>query len=246
MRESRSAPDNAICRRPTKEPPFRKRGVGGIYTHTYTYTPPRTAASRPPPSFRRRPESRTPVVPGVSIGEVWIPAFAGMTGWGGNDDGVGRRDMALAGARRSSLTQPSPAGRGLSGACAVYKVGRHYMALASVYRRGARPCAPTPHHDTRPAPRNPPNPLPRILSEYIATKPYPPSNGKPSPSGRGLGEGESLYARQRHLTPPTPSVILAPIPSFPRKRESTPRPFRSSGLAGVLDSGRRRNDGGGG
>ena len=36
-----------------------------------------------------------------------------------------------------------------------------------------------------------------------------------------------------------------PLPSFPRKRESTPRPIATPGYAGVLDSVRRRNDGGG-
>ena len=38
---------------------------------------------RPPPSFRRRLGSRTPVSPGVSIGRMWIPAFAGMTAGAG-------------------------------------------------------------------------------------------------------------------------------------------------------------------
>ena len=36
-----------------------------------------------------------------------------------------------------------------------------------------------------------------------------------------------------------------PVPSFPRKRESTPRPIVTPGITGVLDSGLRRNDGGG-
>ena len=36
-------------------------------------------ARRPIPSFRRRPESRTPVYPEWQNGRVWIPAFAGMT-----------------------------------------------------------------------------------------------------------------------------------------------------------------------
>ena len=37
----------------------------------------------PPPSFRRRPESRTPADAGRRLGRVWIPAFAGMTVGGG-------------------------------------------------------------------------------------------------------------------------------------------------------------------
>ena len=40
---------------------------------------------------------------------------------------------------------------------------------------------------------------------------------------------------------PTPQ----PTPSFPRKRESTPHPSDTPGNTGVLDSGLRRNDGGG-
>ena len=138
---------------------------------------------------------------------------------------------------------------------------------------------------------------------------------KPSPSGRGLGEGESPCARQRHMPPhhekaplsqkggwgdwPPPSFRRRPEPrlalewrkagrwiygrtvgrvswcypgvvmpgrgarpgaptlyaasdirhrgtlsSFPRKRESTPRPIATPTTAGVPDSGRRRNDGG--
>ena len=38
----------------------------------------------------------------------------------------------------------------------------------------------------------------------------------------------------------------ARLPSFPRKRESTPGPIATPKTAGVLDSGLRRNDGGGG
>ena len=47
-------------------------------------------ARRPIPSFRRRPESRTPVYPEWQNGGVWIPAFAGMTG-----DGVGMTGWAV-------------------------------------------------------------------------------------------------------------------------------------------------------
>ena len=77
------------------------------------------------------------------------------------------------------------------------------------------------------------------------------------------GDGKSLqppfcergaFRGLRHHRPPflNPTVIPSAVPSsrlppsFPRKRESTPRPFRSSGPTGVLDSGLRRNDGGGG
>ena len=199
-----------------------------------------------------------------------------------------------------------------------------HMALSAVYRRGARPCALTRHHETRPSPRNP----------SVATKSNPPPNEKPSPSGRGLGEGEMPGAGQRRnmasagqrrkppKSPPfakgglfggiSPALLLRhaaspaiprpptafsttsgwrcfgcgigvgvgvgikslhpPLcergafwglrrpdvpehpdahshshttpPSFPRKRESTPRPIATPGLPGVLDSGAGRNDGG--
>ena len=58
-------------------------GQGGSYPPTespsrrHKSTPAETG--RPPPSFRRRPESRTPVYPAVREGGGWIPAFAGMT-----------------------------------------------------------------------------------------------------------------------------------------------------------------------
>ena len=50
-----------------------------------------------PPSFRRRPESRTPVYLELAIGRVWIPAFAGMTvGAGGMTvGGAGNNDAAV-------------------------------------------------------------------------------------------------------------------------------------------------------
>ena len=113
-----------------KKPPFAKGGWGDSPRPTHHESPPHSS-----PSFRRRPESRTPVG-----GGVWIPAFAGMTGNGAGTTmgwrllaglavagGIGgcwrdwRRRAGLAaaggigGGGRFSLTQPSPAGRGLSG-----------------------------------------------------------------------------------------------------------------------------------
>ena len=69
----------------------------------------------PPPSFRRRLESRTPAGSWRSDGRRWIPAFAGMTdGWGGNDEWVGGNDgvwgMALADVAQAP--SPLPAGEG--------------------------------------------------------------------------------------------------------------------------------------
>ena len=97
--------------------------VGGVWSLSLTQPSPAGRGlfrQRPnrspaaPPSFRRRPESRTPVDAGLLIGGVWIPAFAGMTMRLAVFDGV-------VSAGSLSLTQPSPAGRGLSG-------GRAYRA----------------------------------------------------------------------------------------------------------------------
>ena len=40
----RKPQQSPLSQNATRKPPFRKRGVGGIYTYTYTYTPPETAA----------------------------------------------------------------------------------------------------------------------------------------------------------------------------------------------------------
>ena len=99
----------------------------------------------------------------------WIPACAGMT--------VGGVRLAVSRAAQYDSPSPNPlplgegflasargeipptpfCERGAFGACAVYKVGQQHTALATLYRRGARPCAPTPHHETRPSPRNRPH-----------------------------------------------------------------------------------------
>ena len=54
---------------------------------------------------------------------------------------------------------------------------------------------------------------------------------KPSPRGRGLGEGERcgrarpvIIADPYRHSRPSPPSFRPPYPSFPRKRESTPRP----------------------
>ena len=69
---------------PSFPPPHRHSRESGNPPPAVLQTNPR----RPPPSFRRRPESRTPADAGLLIGQVWIPAFAGMTkcgaaGWPG-------------------------------------------------------------------------------------------------------------------------------------------------------------------
>ena len=55
--------------------------VGAVVSGALLVVCPGMPPMPPPPSFRRRPESRTPVYPGLAKGEEWIPAFAGMTGW---------------------------------------------------------------------------------------------------------------------------------------------------------------------
>ena len=213
------------------------------YRHSLYPPAPPPFQSIPPPSFRRRPESRTPVFPGVAVGRGVDSRFRGNDGMGGNDgeggnDGMGGNDgegvlndgevgvRDLQGGRRgwwnesvSPSPNPLPLGEGLR--LAALWGGAVHMALAALYRRGARPCAPTPHHETRPLLRNPP--------QVITAKTNPPPNERPSPSGRGLGEGESLYATQRHITPPNPIII--PAPSRHSRESGNPLP----GLSAVRD-----------
>ena len=53
-----------------------------------------------------------------------------------------------------------------------------------------------------------------------------------------VGLGRNAICRRRHMTTINPTIIPAPhrhscpSPSFPRKRESTPRPYCNSGLPG--------------
>ena len=189
-----------------KKPPFRKRGVGGIYTYTYTYTPPR---QRPPPSFRRRPESRTPVYAKLRKGRGVDSRFRG------NDDKVGWLKWRWLAHSVSPSPNPLPLGEGRR--LAALSGWAVHTALAALYRRGARPCAPTPHHGTRTLPRNPPR-HPSIRKQtYIYTQPNP---NQPAST----------------VIPALPSVI-------PAKAGIHTRPFAMPGPAGVLDSGLRRNDG---
>ena len=60
-----------------KSPPSAEGGLGGLPRPPQRPTPEESVA--PPPSFQRRPESRTPAYPGLRVGRGWIPAFAGMT-----------------------------------------------------------------------------------------------------------------------------------------------------------------------
>ena len=55
---------NLIKAQAPKKPPFRKRGVGGIYTYiyTYTYTPPRHYETGVLTQRRRGAEKRRAVV----------------------------------------------------------------------------------------------------------------------------------------------------------------------------------------
>ena len=118
VRESRTAPSNAIGKPPTLPPP---------------------------PSFRRRPESRTPAVVGAGrrIAAVHPELVAGRTAaaWLVADAEVGS-------AVRLSLTQPSPAGRRLFMACA------HTWTSAVI---------PAPHRHSRESGKPHPGLLPRPL-----------------------------------------------------------------------------------
>ena len=152
-------------------------------------TPAKTAyPTPPPPSFQRRPESRTPVNAEFRKGRGVDSRFRGNDGGGGNDGGSRMAVAAgVGGAVRFSLTQPSPAGRGLY-AWFNYELRIINYELASRLRHNHSiypPSLPTLHH----------------------SRPH------------------------RHSR---------------ESRNPHPRPFRSPGLAGVRDSGLRRNDGGGG
>ena len=66
--------------------PCDKLRVNGCCNSVHSHRHSRESGNPPPghclhriPSFRRRPESRTPVDTGRRVSRVWIPAFAGMT-----------------------------------------------------------------------------------------------------------------------------------------------------------------------
>ena len=75
--------------------------------------------------------------------------------------------------------------------------------------RGVRPCAPTQYASQR-----------RMMPPNLINGASP---QKPSPIGRGLGEGESFCASQRHITPP--NLINGASPPKP--------PFRKRGVGGI-------------
>ena len=78
----------------------------------------------------------------------WIPAYAGMTMEAGMVVPPGLDSIW-----RFSLTQPSPDGRG-PGSGGVMGLSGGNAALAALYRRGARPCAPTRHQEPSQFSRN--------------------------------------------------------------------------------------------
>ena len=80
----------------------------------------------------------------------------------------------------------------------------------------------------------------RALPPELPRRANPLSNRPPNLVKPGKKE---LAIINYQLSIPHPIVIPVPSPSFPRKRESTPRPFATPEYAGVLDSGLRRNDG---
>ena len=98
--------------------------------------------------------------------------------------------------------------------------------------RGARPCAPTLSGRQR----------------HIKTPPpHKAARRQPSPSGRGLGEGETPGAANPGIPPPhhhsRPNPPFPPPTVIPAKA-GIHTPARCwSGTTGVLDSGLRRNDG---
>ena len=79
-----------------------------------------------------------------------------------------------------------------------------------------------------------------MMAEWAGTASWrkPP----PSPSGRGLGEGETLCASQRHMTTASPIPSFPPLTVIPAKAGIHTPPIVTPGTTGALDSGRRRND----
>ena len=134
---------------------------------------------------------------------VWIPAFAGMTGVGRERRWGWRFSYSVGGAVRLSLTQPSPAGRGLFMACA----GPTIIPISPAV-------IPAKAGIHTPAYRRPPSPA-------VIPAPHRHSDAGRNPEPRRL----TLDATQHHSHIPT-------SPSFPRKRESTPRPVATPGTTG--------------
>ena len=133
------------------------------------------------------------------------------------------------------------------------------------YSVGAHGRAPsTRHHETR---RSTKSPLPAGEGWVREKLPQPPTPGhhretKKPPLSKGRrkaplsqkgGWGDLYLHLHPHLElPPPPHPVIparhrhsCPPPSFPLSRESTPRPTATPKATGVLDSGLRRNDGGG-
>ena len=147
----------------------------------------------PPPSFRRRPESRTPV-------------DAGRDGW------LFRPGLAVGGV--SPSPNPLPLGEGflLGGGCRFRRSGPGIVMQG----RGARPCAPTLYGRQR---------------RIITAPPHKAARRQPSPAGRGLGEGETLYAANPGSNPTVvpypPPFILRPAQDE-RRLPYRPPPIRNS------------------
>ena len=181
-----------------------------------TKSPPFAEPNEKPP-FRKR---------GVGgIRPTVIPACAGIQNPGGGQ--CRARAMDIAGQRKAASRQPSPSGRGLGEGesfCANQRKApfRRTQRKAPLSQKGGWGDSEGSWGD------NPP-------TTYILD------------AGRSLMLGASI--------PPTPLLRKGggglrhhpghrcPPLSFPRKRESTPRPIATPGLTGVLDSGLRRNDG---
>ena len=112
--------------------------------------------------------------------------------------------------------KPSPSGRGLG--------------------EGETHCAAQP----QPQPPSPPTPvIPAKAGIHPYPYPHPETAGGWIPAYAGMTAGAARHPNSQFPYP----FIPTPTPSFPRKRESTPRPIATPGTTGVLDSGLRRNDG---
>ena len=189
-------------RPPRPQPSFRRRPE----SRTPVYPELRKGRGRgfplpPPPSFRRRPESRTPVDPGVCGGWRVDSRESGNDGGGGNDGKDG-----------ASPQKPPFRKRGVGGISPRLASRKVVSVRSDLWR------------DTFPT---------RVVA-WI--RPFVKIRRVGNPSNPPLAKGGG------GLRPYMPSSRLRL--SFPRKRESTLRPRIPAAHTGVLDSGLRRDDGG--
>ena len=210
-----------VRRSARKKPPFRKRGVGGITPTQHSKTayptviPPKAGIHPPQHHTRIHMPSPPPTVIPAQAG-IQNPGLPSKATTGRGVDSRFRGNDGMGGRNDGSGGGNDGSGRGLGEGETLY--------------------AANPGNTARPAP--PPFILRQAQDERLPTRPsQPPVIPTPIPSFPPhpvIPAKAGIHPPHRHTRPP---------PSFPRKRESTPRPTVTPGPTGALDSGLRRNDG---